>query len=71
MTRPFPCTGRMKLEDFFGFIDFSKTIDYLKLSLSLRCCSYGSELSRLGGLARLGEISPFLRNSLKKLTVFI
>ena len=32
----------------------------------LRGCSYGSELARLGGLAHLGEISPFLRNSFKK-----
>ena len=37
----------------------------------LRCCSYGSELARLGGLAYLGEISSFLRNSFKKLSVFI
>ena len=38
---------------------------------SLRCCSYGNELARLVGLAHLGEISPFLRNSFKKLIVFI
>ena len=38
---------------------------------SLRCSSYGSELARLVGLAHLGEISPFLRNSFKKLIVFI
>ena len=31
----------------------------------LRGCSYGGELAQLGGLARLGEISPFLRNSYK------
>ena len=35
-----------------------------------RVCSYGSELARLGGLAHLGEISPFLRNSFKKLRMF-
>ena len=29
--------------------------------------AYGRELTRLGGLAHLGEISPFLRNSFKKL----
>ena len=29
----------------------------------LKGCSYGGELARLGGLARLGEISPSLKNS--------
>ena len=33
--------------------------------------AYGRELTRLGGLAHLGEVSPFLRNSFKKLSVFI
>ena len=33
--------------------------------LGLRGCSYGGELARLGGLARLGEISPSLKNSYK------
>ena len=31
----------------------------------IRSCSYGGELARLGRLARLGEISPSLRNSYK------
>ena len=31
--------------------------------LFIRGCSYGGELVRLGGLTRLSEISPFLRNS--------
>ena len=30
-------------------------------------CSYGGELARLGGLARLSEISPSLRNSYKNI----
>ena len=33
----------------------------------LRGCSYGGELARLGGLARLVEISPSLRNSYKNI----
>ena len=37
----------------------------------IRGCSYGSELGRLGGLAHLDEISPSLRNSFKKLSVFV
>ena len=37
----------------------------LMASEHLRGCSYGGELARLGGLARLGEISPTLRNSYK------
>ena len=32
-----------------------------------RGCSYGRELARLGGLARLGEIPPSLRNSYKNI----
>ena len=37
----------------------------------LRGCSYGGELARLGGPARLGEISPSLRNSYKNINVSI
>ena len=33
----------------------------------LRGCSYGGELVRLGGLARLSEISPSLRNSYRNI----
>ena len=33
----------------------------------LRGCSYGGELAQLGGLARLVEISPSLRNSYKNI----
>ena len=33
----------------------------------LRNRSYGGDLARLGGLARLGEISPSLRNSYKNI----
>ena len=33
----------------------------------LRGCSYGGELARLGGLGRLSEISPSLRNSNKNI----
>ena len=36
----------------------------------LRGYSYGGELARLGRLARLGEISPSLRNSYKNINVF-
>ena len=32
-----------------------------------RGCSYEGELVQLGGLARLGEISPFLRKSYKNI----
>ena len=32
----------------------------------LRVCSFGSEVARLGALAHLGEISPFLKNSFKR-----
>ena len=43
----------------------------IKLIMSLRKlfrgCSCGGELARLGGLARLGEISPSLRNSYKNI----
>ena len=37
------------------------------LEAPLRGCSYGGELTRLGGLVRLGEISPSLRNSYKNI----
>ena len=33
----------------------------------LKGYSYGGEQARLGGLARLGEISPSLRNSYKNI----
>ena len=33
----------------------------------VRGCSYGGEPARLGGLAPLSEISPFLRNSYKNI----
>ena len=33
----------------------------------LRGCSYGGELARLGGLARVSEISPSLRNFYKNI----
>ena len=35
--------------------------------LFLRGCSCGGKLVRLGGLARLGEISPTLRNTSKNI----
>ena len=35
--------------------------------MKLRGCSYGVELAQLDGLARLGEISPSLRNSYKNI----
>ena len=35
--------------------------------VGVRGCSYGGELTRLGGLVRLGEISPSLKNSYKKM----
>ena len=50
---------------------FQKTETLAEPLVSLRGCSYGSELARLGGLADLGGISPFLRNSFKKLSMFI
>ena len=39
----------------------------LKNIIGLRGCSYGGELARLAGLARLSEISPSLRNSYKNI----
>ena len=39
----------------------------LKNIICLRGCSYGGELARLAGLARLSEILPSLRNSYKNL----
>ena len=55
-----------------------KIIDFIKKGLQHRCfpvnisnflrsCSYGSELARLAGLAHLGEISIFSRNSCKNI----
>ena len=45
---------------------------WYKISNYLRGCSHGSELARwTGGLLYLGEISPFLRNSFKRLSVSI
>ena len=35
------------------------------------CFSYGGELTRLGGLAHLGEISPSLTNSYKNINVLL
>ena len=35
--------------------------------LLLRGCSYGGELARLGGLACLSEILPFLSNCYKNI----
>ena len=49
------------------FTIFSKVVSDLKIPNTHRGCSYGGELARLGGLARLGEISPFLRNSYKNI----
>ena len=42
-----------------------------KEKISIMGCSYEGELARLGGLARLGEISPSLRNSYKNIDLFI
>ena len=44
----------------------------LSISKTLfRGSSYGGKLARLGGLARLGEITPSLRNSSKNIDVAI
>ena len=40
-------------------------VDIIGWIACIRGCSYGGELARLGGLTRLGEISPTLRNSYK------
>ena len=52
--------------------EFAQNLDKMLYFSSFRGCSYGGELTRLGGLARLGgglarlgEISHFLRNSYK------
>ena len=45
--------------------EFAQNLDKMLYFSSFRGCSYGGELARLGGLARLGEISHFLRNSYK------
>ena len=41
--------------------------DKTDLRKTLRGCSYGGELARLGGLVRLSEISHSLRNSYKNI----
>ena len=45
--------------------EFAQNLDKMLYFSSFRGCSYGGELARLGGLARLGETSHFLRNSYK------
>ena len=34
-------------------------------AIFVKCCSYGGELARLGGLANLGEISDYTNADLK------
>ena len=48
-------------------IEFAQNLDKMLYFSSFRGCSYGGELARLGGLARLGEISPSLRNAYKNI----
>ena len=56
-----------KLFSLSFYLKYERT----RLVRGLRCWSYGSELARLAGMAHLGEIPPFLRNSFGKLSVFI
>ena len=39
----------------------------VEVHVRIRSCSYGGDLVRLGGLAHLGQISPSLRNSFKRI----
>ena len=50
---------------FENFFKFPESLNRVIFRIPLRGCSYGGELARLGGLARLGEISRSLRNSYK------
>ena len=50
--------------------DLLKLKGVSKEKISIMGCSYEGELARLGGLARLGEISPSLRNSYKNIDLF-
>ena len=47
-------------------VPYQKKRNYKK-ETSIRGCSYGGELAKLGGLGHLGEISPSLRNSYKNI----
>ena len=48
-------------------LNMSRGCTRLNWFRGLRGCSYGGELAQLGGLARLSEISPSLRNSYKNI----
>ena len=60
----------MKLRDA-NIQVYEKKVSHIFLHVfclhSLRGCSYGGKLTRLGGLARLSEVSPSLRNSYKNI----
>ena len=60
-TKKQPC-----LKSFHWNLNGLTAHDFIKLRL--RGCSYGGELAWLGGLARLGEISPSFRNSYENIT---
>ena len=47
-------------------VPYQKKRNYKK-ETSIRGCSNGGELAKLGGLGHLGEISPSLRNSYKNI----
>ena len=51
----------------FNYEDLLFSFDQKLVRKPLRGCSYGGELARLGGLARLSEISPSLRKSYKNI----
>ena len=57
----------MLLEKDFCNKQWRKAIIQINVLILLRACSYGGELARLSGLARLSEISPSLRNSYKNI----
>ena len=53
------------------FFEFTDQIAKSRLIEETKVLFNGSELAELGGLAHLGEISPFLFIYLKNLSVFI
>ena len=56
----------LNIDYLMSLLHISNHVSCLVMLLSsLRGCSYGGELVRLGRLAHLGDISPSLRNSYK------
>ena len=62
------CTRAITWKEIYSLLRiFSYSTSYSFGSKRFRGCSYGCELAHLGGLARLSQISPSLRNSYKNI----